>query len=81
MPTPNHPALPLCCQLAALRERNLFAFWLDALLTDPSQEIRQADAYRLMGMLNAYLEQDQLDTIQLKAMTDELRAFAFGAAV
>lgn len=81
MPTPNHPALPLCSQMAALPERFLFAFWLDALLTDPAQEIRQDDAYRLMGMLNAYLEQNQLDTIQLKAMTDELRAFAFGAAV
>ena len=79
MPTPNHPALPLCCQLAARRERHLFAFWLDALLTDPSQEIRQADAYRTMGMLTAYLEQDQIDTVQINAMFAELRAFAFGA--
>lgn len=81
MSTPNHPALPQCCELAALRERHLFAFWLDALLTDPSQEIRQADAYRLMGMLSAYLEQDQLNTSQLNAMVAELRAFAFGATV
>lgn len=81
MPTPNHPALPLCCQLAAQREHNLFAFWLDALLTDPSREIRQTDAYRLMGMLAAYLEQGQIDTTQLNAMFDELRTFAFGATV
>ena len=81
MPTPNHPALPLCCQLAARREHNLFAFWLDALLTDPSREIRQADAYQLMGMLAAYLEQDQIDTIQFEAMRNELHAFAFGATV
>jgi len=74
-------SLRLCCQLAALREHNLFAFWLDALLTDPSREIRQADAYRLMGMLAAYLEQDQIDTTQLNAMSAELRAFAFGATV
>lgn len=79
MPTPNHPALPLCCQLAAQRERHLFAFWLDALLTDPSQEIRQDDAYRLMGMLAAYLELDMLNTRQLNDMVAELRAFAFGA--
>ncbi len=81
MPTPNHPALPLCCQLAAQPDRYLFAFWLDALLTDPSREIRQGDAYRLMGMLAAYLEQDQIDTTQHAAMSAELHAFAFGATV
>jgi len=76
MPTPNHPKLPLCSQLAAQRERYLFAFWFDALLTDPSQEIQQADAYRLIGMLAAYQEQEQLHTSDMVA---ELRAFAFGA--
>lgn len=81
MPTPNHPALPLCSRMAALPERNVFAFWLDAMLTDQPQEIRHGDAHRLMGMLAAYTETGLINSAQFKALCDELRAFAFGATV
>lgn len=79
MPTPNHPAMPLCSQFAALPERHLFAYWLTTMLIDQPQESRQSDALRLKGMLSAYLELGLIGTDQSQAMCAELTAFAFGA--
>lgn len=80
MPTPNHPKLPQCSQFAAHPYHQVFAFWLDAMITDQPKEIRQGDAYRLKGMLSAYLELGLICSAQNQAMYDELTAFAFGAS-
>jgi hypothetical protein len=79
MPTPNHPALPLCSQLATQPQRQLFAFWLDALLTDPAREFRRNAELILKGMLCGYTELGLIDNDQRRAMSDELTAY--GAAV
>lgn len=81
MPTPNHPALPLCCQLAEHPGRYLFARGLESMLMDQPEDARQADARRLKGMLAAYMEMDAISADQAAAMLDEIQAFAFGAAV
>lgn len=79
MPTPNHPALPLCCQLAAQPDRYLFASKLINLIDANSQDGRQMSAARLAGMLAAYLETDVISADQYRAMANELHTFAFGA--
>ena len=81
MPTPNHPALPLCCQLAAQPGRYLFAQWLDAMQSSKQEFLIQAGACRLKGMLAAYVEMDAISADQFEAMADEIHAFAFGATV
>lgn len=81
MPTPNHPALPLCCQLAAQPDRYLFASHLGNMLMEPHKDAREAAARRLKGMLAAYMEMDAISDDQFAPMADELTAFAFGAAV
>ena len=78
MPTPNHPALPLCSQFAAQQDRYLFICNMDSLLLDQSRDSLQLDATRLKGMLCAYLELELLGNEQFKAMCDELTDFAFG---
>lgn len=81
MPTPNHPALPLCCQLAAQPARYLFATWLENLRLDQPQEARASDAQRLKGMLHAYMEMNVVSTDQHREMCEELNDFAYGATV
>lgn len=79
MPTPNHPALPLCSQMAEHPGRYLFAQNLKSMLMDQPEDARQADARRLKGMLAAYMETDVISADQGGAMLDEIHAFAFGA--
>lgn len=81
MPTPNHPALPLCCQLAAQPDRYLFAQWLETMQSSKQEFLIQAGACRLKGMLAAYVEMDAISIGQHTAMVDEIHAFAFGATV
>lgn len=80
MPTPNHPALPLCSEFAAQPGRYLFICNMDSLLLTQSRDAMQADAIRLKGMLSAYLELELLGNEQFKAMCDELTDFAFGVS-
>lgn len=79
MPTPNHPALPLCCQLAAQPGRYLFAQWLETMQSSKQEFLLQAGACRLKGMLAAYMEMDAISADQFAAMGDEIHAYAFGA--
>ena len=81
MPTPNHPAMPLCCQLAAQPGRYLFAQWLDAMQSSKKEFLIQAGACRLEGMLVAYMEMDAIGHDQFAAMVDELHAYVLGATV
>lgn len=79
MPTPNHPALPLCSQFAAQPARYLFATWLNSLRMDQPQEARESNAQRLKGMLHAYMEMDLICVGRHEAMCKELTDFAYGA--
>lgn len=78
MPTPNHPQLPLCCQLAAQPGRYLFANWLESMVMPQPRCALQDDARRLKGMLIAYLELEQISNENYRALADELNTFAFG---
>lgn len=79
MPAPNHPQLPLCCQMANQPGRYLFAHWLESMVMPQPQPGRQADACRLKGMLVAYMETDLINGDQFNALCAEVHAFAFGA--
>lgn len=81
MPTPNHRALPLCCQFSADPARYLFRGWLNDILMQPSLEPLSDGVGRLKGMLAAYMEVDVISADQYRAMANELHAFAYGATV
>ncbi|WP_454255160.1 hypothetical protein [Pseudomonas sp. Marseille-Q8238] len=79
MPTPNHPALPLCSQFAAHPDRYIFAGNMQTILYDQPADLRQAEVRHLTGMLAAYLEADVINCEQHSALRHELYEFAYGA--
>ena len=79
MPTPNHPQLPLCCQLATQPGRYLFPGLLRDLIEQANTDARQNSASRLKGMLAAYMEMDVINPDQFSDLCAEIHAFAYGA--
>jgi hypothetical protein len=78
MPTPNHPALPLCSKLAAEPDRTAFAVSLSLFMTSRG-EFQRIYHHNLNGVLYAYRELGVIKYNQLDTLLNELDAFAYGA--
>lgn len=78
MPTPNHPALPLCSKLADDQDRTAFAASLTLFMTYRG-EFQRIYHHHLIGILFAYRELGVIKHKQMDQLRIELDTFAYGA--